>query len=112
MRVGSAPAMRSAVGEDGDRLALMPAESGVGVGLTGEDPPPHALKWAARTRASTIATGGANVRESPERGGAVPCNGNESYCPTPILAMPGVGVGEGGTGQFRPNPPVAVKSAA
>ena len=55
LRVGSPVLMRRTVGDDGDRLALMPAGSGVGVGPAGDDPPPQAPKWVARTRASTVA---------------------------------------------------------
>ena len=90
----------------------MPADIGVGVGPAGDDPPPQAPNWVARARASTVAKSGAVLFEAPGRSEwQVFATEDESYCPAPIVAIPGVGVGEGGTGQFRPNPPVAVKSA-
>lgn len=98
------------VGVAGVRVALMPADRGVGEGLTG-DPPPQAPKWIASTRANTDASTGADRSVAPRRSEGGFRNVCEYYRPDTAEAILGVGVGEGGTGQFRPNPPVAVNSA-
>ena len=98
------------VGVAGVSVALMPAERGVGEGLTG-DPPPQAPKWVASTKANTDASTGADRSVAPKRREGDFRNVCEYYRPESAEAIPGVGVGEGGTGQFRPNPPLAVNSA-
>ena len=72
MRVGSAPAMRSTVGEDGDRLALMPAESGVGVGLTGRRSAATRAEVGGEHQSQHYRQKWRESGEAPGRGEAVP----------------------------------------